>query len=128
MSSKLKDKSTGNKTDHHRIAHEAEAAASGAVAGSVVGAAAGPPGMVAGAIIGGVAGAIAGAVLDGESSRQASHTRELDAEIGVSEGELGAPNLEHPKAERGVYSGASTGVASSSSEQPAEGPMQTPES
>ncbi len=128
MSSKRKDKSTGSQTDKHRMAHEAEGAASGAVAGGVVGAAAGPPGMVAGAIIGGVAGAIAGAVLDRESSRQASHTRELDAQIGVSEGDLGAPNLEHPTAERGAYSNASTGVESSSAEQPAEGPMQTPES
>jgi hypothetical protein len=52
----------------------------------------------------------------------------LDDEIGVSGGELGAPNLEHPPAKVGAYSGTSAGVSSEGGEQPAEGPMQTPES
>jgi hypothetical protein len=115
------------KAGSNRLAHEAEGGASGAIAGAVVGAAAGPPGIVAGAIIGGMAGAMAGAVLDRDSSRQASRTRTLDAQIGVSEGELGAPNLKHPPATVGAYSGASAGVESSAGAEPAEGPMQTPE-
>jgi hypothetical protein len=49
--------------------------------------------------------------------------RELDAEIGVSGGDLGAPNLKHPPATTGVYSAASSG-AGASGESPAEGPMQ----
>jgi hypothetical protein len=109
-----------------RLAHEAEGAASGAVAGAALGSAAGPPGIVAGAVLGGVAGAVAGAVLDREGERRASHDRALDAEIGVSDGELGAPNLEHPPAKVGAYSASSSGAPSSSGDT-AEGPIQPPE-
>lgn len=116
-----------NKTGRQRIAHEAEGVAAGALAGAALGLAAGPPGIAVGAVIGGVAGAISGAVLDSESSRQASRSRELDRQIGVSEGDLGASNLEHPPAQRGAYSAGSAGVDSSSGEEPAEGPMQVPE-
>jgi phage tail tape-measure protein len=116
-----------SKAGGQRIAHEAEGAAAGALAGAALGSAAGPPGIAAGAVIGGVAGVISGAVLDSESSRQISRSRELDAQIGVSEGDLGAPNLKHPPAKRGAYSAASAGVDSASGEEPAEGPMQVPE-
>jgi phage tail tape-measure protein len=126
MNQKKNKGDVGTRAERH-IAHEAEGGASGALAGAVLGAAAGPPGMVAGAIIGGVAGAITAAVLDGESSRQASRERALDAQIGVGEGELGAPNLEHPPAKVGAYSAASAGADVSSSDEPAEGPMQPPE-
>lgn len=125
-SPKKKSKSASGQVNKRRIAHEAEGGASGALAGAALGAVAGPPGMVAGAVIGGFAGAIAGAVLDSESSRQATGARALDATIGVSEGELGAPNLEHPPAKVGAYSAASTGAGSSSDAEPAEGPMQPP--
>ena len=80
----------------HRIEHEAEAGALGAVSGAVVGAGAGLPGAVAGAVIGGIAGAIAGGAVDSDDSDRAAHTRELDATIGVSGGDMGAPNLKHP--------------------------------
>jgi len=111
----------------HRIAHQAEGGASGALAGVVLGAGAGPPGMVAGAIVGGMLGAIAGSVLDSASLTRASHALKLDAQIGVSQGDLGAPNLEHPAAKTGLYSTASIGLETSSGEEPAEGPMQEPE-
>ena len=130
MSSKStsKSKKTWRKASPRRVAHEAEGAASGMLAGAVVGAAAGPPGVVAGTILGGFAGAITGAALDNESRRQAAHTRELDAEIGVSEGDIGVATLEHPPATRGVYSAASAGVGGGSSgSAPAEGPMTPPE-
>jgi hypothetical protein len=113
--------------DRFRIAHEAEGAASGAMAGTVVGAMAGPPGMVAGAIIGAAAGAMAGAVLDTEAAERAARTRELDAAIGVSGGNIGAPNLQHPPAKVGAFSGASVGAATSTTDAPAEGPMQSPQ-
>jgi phage tail tape-measure protein len=119
-----RSRETAEKT---RLAHEAEAGASGALAGGILGAAAGPAGIVAGAIIGGAVGTIVGAVLESESSRQASHSRTLDAQIGVSEGDLGAPNLHHPVAKIGAYSAASVGVDSSSHDEPAEGPIQAPE-
>jgi uncharacterized membrane protein len=79
-----------------RIEHEAEGGASGAIAGALVGAAAGPPGALAGAIIGAVAGALAGAVIDKDSAESEERTRELDDEIGVTSGTIGAPNLKHP--------------------------------
>jgi|ERR1017187_6594388 hypothetical protein len=80
----------------HRIQHEAEAGALGAVSGAVVGAGAGLPGAIAGAVIGGVAGVIAGGAVDSDNSDQEAHTKVLDAEIGVSGGDMGAPNLKHP--------------------------------
>ena len=112
----------------HRTEHEVEGAASGALAGGVVGAAAGPAGIVAGAVIGGIAGAIAATVMDQEASRRDERTRALDAAIGVSEGDLGAPNLRHPPAFVGAYSAASSGSSLDGSEDSAEGPFQAPES
>ncbi len=127
MKSKRKGNDGAAKASRRRIVHEVEGGASGALAGAALGAAAGPPGIVAGAVIGSIAGAVTGAGLDTESLRQTARTRELDAQIGVSEGELGAPNLEHPPAKVGAYSAASAGASSSSADQPAEGPIQPPE-
>ena len=109
------------------LVHEAEGVASGVALGAAVGSAAGPPGMVAGAIIGGVTGALAAAALDIRAEDGEERTRELDAEIGVSGGDMGAPNLRHPTATGGGYSAAASGADASAGEQPAEGPMQTPE-
>jgi outer membrane lipoprotein SlyB len=80
----------------HRIEHEAEGGALGAIGGAVLGSAAGLPGALAGAVMGGIAGAMAGGAVDSESSDHAARTKKLDAEIGVIEGDIGAPNLEHP--------------------------------
>ncbi len=110
-----------------RLAHEAEGVAAGAIAGAALGAAAGPPGAVAGAIIGGVVGAVTGAVLDTQVAESAEHERALDEEIGVTGGEIGAPNLKHPPAKVGAYSSASVGTGSSSDATPAEGPISEPE-
>jgi hypothetical protein len=110
-----------------RLAHEAEGAATGAMAGTVVGAAAGPPGMVAGAVIGAAVGAIAGAVLDTEAAERATRTRELDAEIGVSGGTIGAPNLQHPATKVGAFSAGSTGAGASPGGASAEGPIPPPQ-
>jgi hypothetical protein len=110
---------------NHRIEHEAEGAASGALAGGVMGAAAGPVGIAAGAIIGGIAGAIAGAVLDEDSSVQEERTRELDAAIGVTQGDIGAPNLKHPEGGRVVvaYSAATAGGEKAPDEERDEHPI-----
>jgi uncharacterized protein YcfJ len=80
----------------HRIQHEAGGGALGAVGGAVMGSGAGLPGAVAGAVMGGLAGAIAGRTVDSESNHSSARTRKLDAEIGVTEGSMGAPNLAHP--------------------------------
>jgi hypothetical protein len=109
-----------------RLAHELEGGAAGALAGAIVGVAAGPPGAVVGAIVGAAAGTVTGAALDTDEAIRNQRTRELDAAIGVTEGSLGAPNLAHPPAERGVYSAASSGAGAPSGA-PAEGAMQVPE-
>ena len=61
-----------------------------------MGSVAGPPGAVVGAVIGGIVGVAAGAILDEKSGELADRDRALDEEIGVTSGEVGAPNLEHP--------------------------------
>jgi phage tail tape-measure protein len=123
----MKTKRTRSESDSAaHVAHELEGGAAGALTGAVVGAAAGPPGIVAGAVLGALAGTAAGAVLDNEAARQSARTRELDTEIGVTEGSLGAPNLQHPPAKIGAYSAASAGAASPSGHS-AEGPAQIPE-
>ncbi len=115
---------TDSKKRHER---ELEGGAGGAVVGAAIGAVAGPPGAVAGAVVGAIAGAIAGrAVEDGDEARDAEG-RKLDREIGVSGGELGAPNLKHPPAKVGAYSGTSVGIGpAEEDEEPAEGPMEPP--
>jgi hypothetical protein len=80
----------------HRIQHEAEGGAIGALGGAVAGSGAGMPGAIAGAIMGGIAGVIAGGAVDSEDSDRDARTRVLDAEIGVSGGDMGAPSLKHP--------------------------------
>jgi sporulation protein YlmC with PRC-barrel domain len=104
-------------------AHEAVGAAGGAIAGGILGAVAGPPGAAAGAVLGGIAGAVTEAALERGAKNDAARTREVDAQLGVSGGDIGAPNLRHPPAKRGVYTGASVGVSGSSDEVPAEGPI-----
>jgi outer membrane lipoprotein SlyB len=80
----------------HRVEHEAEGGALGAIGGAVMGSVAGLPGALAGALLGGIAGVMAGGAVDSESSDDTVRTKKLDAEIGVTDGNIGAPNLEHP--------------------------------
>jgi uncharacterized membrane protein len=110
------------------VEHEVEAGASGALAGAVFGAAAGPPGIAVGAAVGAIAGALVGSALDKEAAVEAEHTSELDDAIGVTKGDLGAPNLRHPAAKIGAYSGASVGrgAAGEASATPAEGGIEPP--
>jgi uncharacterized membrane protein len=86
----------GRRRRWQHAAHEAEGIASGAMLGAVRGVAAGPPGIVAGVLIGAMAGGVTILGLDREADRGEAHMRELDAEIGVSGGDMGAPNLRHP--------------------------------
>jgi hypothetical protein len=92
------------------------------VAGGLVGSIAGPPGAVAGMVLGAAVGALAGKVIDDEAERAHVHDSELDDEIGVTSGDLGAPNLLHLPAKIGAYSSASSGAAAPS-HPPAEGPI-----
>ncbi len=123
----MKKKDRSPWVSKRRAAHDAERTAAGALAGAALGAAAGPPGALAGAVFGGVVGALAGVALENASLESSEHERKLDEEIGVIGGEIGAPNLAHPKAIVGAYSSASAGGGSSSDSTPAEGPISEPE-
>lgn len=109
--------------------HEFEAGggAAGAIVGAAFGSVAGPPGIAAGAVIGAIAGAIVGAATEDNSLSRAAEEKKLDREIGVSGGELGAPNLKHPPATIGAFSAASSSSAGTQEPTAAEGPLQAPE-
>ena len=106
------------------------------IAGSVIGALGGG-GM--GAIFGGSAAGLVGVVLGAAigagtawaASNQAQeleqHDQELDAEIGVVGGDLGAPGLVHPPPTLGTFSKEAAGAASGANDaEQAEGPITTP--
>jgi hypothetical protein len=97
--------------------------AAGLAAGAAMGAASGPPGMATGVIVGGSIGALLGAAEERDDKRRAAHDAQLDEEIGVTGGDLGAPNLMHPPAIVGAYSVASSGGHGGREARPAEGPM-----
>lgn len=63
---------------------------SGAVTGAVAGIVAGPAGMIVGGAIGAALGTAAGQVLDRESHLHEDVERQLDEDIGVVGGDLGA--------------------------------------
>jgi universal stress protein A len=74
----------------HSMAYAGAATLSGAVAGAAVGAVAGPPGALAGGVVGTAVGAIVGVAMSRDEARVDAHDRELDDEIGVTKGPLGA--------------------------------------
>ena len=129
MSHKTNDDTKASSAKKH-VEREVEGGTAGALAGAALGAIAGPPGAVAGAVVGAIAGAFAGKAVEDEDEARATEDEKLDDEIGVGGGEgaeLGAPNLKHPPAKIGAYSGGSAGVGSSGDdESPAEGPIQPP--
>lgn len=96
----------------------------GAVAGAAVGAIAGPVGAIAGGLVGTAIGALAGQTLDADDADEAEHDQQLDRDIGVTEGDLGAASPAQPPARRGVYSAASAGISGGGGSVPSEGPMQ----
>jgi hypothetical protein len=111
------------------LEHEAEAGAAGAIIGAVLGSIAGPPGAAVGAVLGAAAGALTGNAIDSGKAADTTEETKLDGEIGVSGGELGAPNLEHPPAKIGAFSGGSMGSSAgteSDNDEPDEGPKYTP--
>jgi hypothetical protein len=122
----LRKKVSPDGSPPHSHREEGILAVSGAVTGAATGAVAGPPGMVAGAVIGAAVGAVIGLGLDREDERKASHDQELDREIGVTEGDLGAARPDQPPAVVGAYSSGSAGAGGSGTST-SEGPMQNPE-
>jgi hypothetical protein len=109
--------------------HAASEVALGAVTGAAVGAMAGPAGAAVGAAIGAAAGAVGAAASSIAEANREENDAELDETIGVSGGDLGAPNLKHPPSTRGTYSAESAGAGGSGGTAvPAEGPTPPPES
>ena len=107
-----------------RATHDTEVGAvAGEFVGAIVGSAAGPVGTVAGMIVGAAAGALTAHVLEDEKRRAWKHDAELDEEIGVTAGDLGAAPPDAPPARIGAPSGASCGIGFSGGT-PAEGPIQ----
>jgi hypothetical protein len=120
---------SGVSVEKKRHARELEGGAAGALAGATIGAVAGAPGAIAGAVVGAILGAAAGLAVEKGNEARDAEDGELDAEIGVEDGELGAPNLKHPPAKIGAYSASSAGVHSGESDaEPAEGPIEPPRS
>lgn len=109
------------KTRQHRIEGSAVA---GAIAGAAAGIVAGPAGAIAGGVLGGAAGAVAGLALSNAARERHARAAQLDKEIGVSDGDLGAPSLKHPPARVGAYSDAAAGASRDGSASPSEGPIQ----
>ena len=69
---------------------------SGAAAGALAGAIAGPVGAICGAVIGAVAGAAVGVGLGENEVLKDRAERELDDEMGVTAGSIGAPQTTIP--------------------------------
>jgi phage tail tape-measure protein len=86
----------------------------GGATGALAGAIAGPPGMIVGAIVGAMAGVAAGVALDGPSDKEL-RDEELDREIGVTEGNIGDPSLQHPPPKTAHFSAIASVVADSES-------------
>lgn len=100
----------------------------GALGGAGLGLlAAGPPGALVGALIGVAAGASAGWAHESATIERAQRERQLDAEIGVSGGEIGVAGLKHPPATVGAFSAESSGAASSGNDPvTSDGPILPP--
>lgn len=105
----------------------AAASLAGVAAGAAVGAVVGPVGAIVGGMIGAAVGSAAGEIIQEENERKSVHDKELDEEIGVTKGDLGAADPDQPPAEHGLYSAASAGVGTSTGGTSAEGPMSAPD-
>src|SRR5580704_3695786 len=98
-----------NEDTKARLEHDAEGGAAGAFAGAAIGSVGGLAGAIVGALLGAVAGALLVAVTHQAGVQRSARDAVLDGEIGVSGGELGAPNLLHPPSQVGAFSAASSG-------------------
>jgi hypothetical protein len=68
-------------------------------------------------------GALSSTAFATVAAKHDEHDEKLDRDIGVAEGDIGAPNLRHPPPKVGAFSAASAGADSSSGVEPSEGPI-----
>lgn len=99
------------------------AAAGGGGLGAVV---AGPVGLAVGVIIGAGVGGLAAWALQGHEQAAAERDSQLDIDIGVGEGDIGAPGLRHPPAKIGAFSKEVSGAGHTERPTPASGPFLRP--
>jgi hypothetical protein len=74
-----------------RVAREGASAAGGAFAGAILGIPGGPPGAIMGAVLGAAVGLTVDEMLDDASATRRAADDDLDDEIGINGGDLGAP-------------------------------------
>jgi hypothetical protein len=106
-----------------RQAPKAVFGAVGAISGAVLGGLAGPAGAAAGAIIGAAMGALSSVAFATVAAEHGAHDEKLDRDLGIAEGDIGAPNLAHPPPKVGAFSSAAAGAEGSSGTEPSEGPI-----
>jgi hypothetical protein len=110
-----------------RARYEMSAGAVGALAGAGFGGIfAGPFGAAAGAVVGAAMGAATGWAVEQHAKDEAVHDQRLDREIGVIDGDIGAPGLKHPHTGPVALSRESAGVGSAQESEEAAGPIQAP--
>jgi hypothetical protein len=109
--------------------YEAAIGTMAAVGGGGLGAAvAGPVGLAVGIVVGAGVGGLAAWALQGHEQEQAERDSQLDIEIGVAEGDIGVPGLEHPPAKIGAFSKEVSGAGHAERATPASGPFLRPPS
>ena len=111
-----------------RRRYEVVIGAMGALGGGGLGAAvAGPVGLGLGLVVGAGVGALAAWALQRDEQEAAARDSQLDIEIGVVGGDIGAPGLEHPPAKIGAFSKEATGAGHAErTTTPASGPFLRP--
>lgn len=96
----------------------------GVLAGASLGAFAGPVGALAGAIGGSIVGAVLAIGHNRQMHWDAEEEERIDRELGIIDGDIGAPNLSHPPPSiGGLYSATSMGISPSLEANVAEGPF-----
>jgi hypothetical protein len=98
----------------------------GLAAGAALGSYAGPPGLVAGALLGGVVGALLSIAQNRQMHRESEEVDRFDETVGITSGDLGVPNLEHPPATIGTYSSSSLGLGWEADPIVSRGPINAP--
>ena len=87
----MREAATANKTPSKHSHNLAIVdAVTGGIAGAAVGAMAGPAGILAGGVLGTTIGALAGVAFEGDANDRLLHDEELDREIGIAGGPMGA--------------------------------------
>jgi outer membrane lipoprotein SlyB len=87
---------------------------------------AGTAGLGVGIVLGGAAAALGAWATQRQEQEMAERDSQLDIEIGVDDGDIGVPGLEHPPAKVGAFSKEVSGAGSSTEVTPASGPFLRP--